>query len=219
MDVRAKTQNNCIYAVETKGYGITTHKIELSCPVLAGDMPVEYKTKNAVYIDADHMVNVIPAAKMKCVLSLQGSSHSQYHTIVYFPCGEDIDQYLEIATDMRNKRLDAAILKTEQQLEELKRVKSATYKTHNETFMFGKLNSLSEDKLDENEIMKFNSFDELFDFMYDEYTTKKDLINDMSDSMKRQILCDKYHERIVGNGSTFFYSTNNFGNVFENETT
>lgn len=108
-----------IYAVETTDYNVTIREIELSCPVSANSSPTEYKTKAAVNLDPYQATNTIPASKMKCVLSLQSNAHQPYHIIAFFPHKEDADEYLKIAKDMRNKRLDDAIIEAKSQLDKL----------------------------------------------------------------------------------------------------
>lgn len=52
------------------------------------------------------------------------------------------------------------------------------------------LTEMSEDELYERDILRFDSFDDFFDFIYDENTDKADIINDMSQQMKRQIVSE-----------------------------
>lgn len=78
--------------------------------------------------------------------------------------------------------------------------------------IFNILDSMSSDKLDDAEVQKFGNINELFAYLYDEYTTKEDLINDMTEDMKRQIVRNHYDERIVENNGEYFYSTE-FGGI------
>ena len=73
--------------------------------------------------------------------------------------------------------------------------------------IFDILDSMSNDERDEAEVQKFSNINELFAYLYDEYTTKEDLINDMTEDMKRQIVRNHYDERIVENHGEYFYST------------
>ncbi len=78
--------------------------------------------------------------------------------------------------------------------------------------IFDILDSMSNDELDDAEVQKFGNINELFAYLYDEYTTKEDLINDMTEDMKRQIVRNHYDERIVENNGEYFYSTE-FGDI------
>lgn len=78
--------------------------------------------------------------------------------------------------------------------------------------MFDVLDSMSNDELDDAEVQKFSNINELFAYLYDEYTTKEDLINDMNEDMKRQIVRNYYDERIIENNGEYFYSTE-FGDI------
>lgn len=73
--------------------------------------------------------------------------------------------------------------------------------------IFDILDNMSNDELDDVEVQKFGNINELFAYLYDEYTTKKDLIDDMTEDMKRQIVHNHYAERIVENEGEYFYST------------
>jgi len=78
--------------------------------------------------------------------------------------------------------------------------------------IFDILDSMSNDELDDAEVQKFSNINELFDYLYDEYTTKEDLIADMTEDMKCQIVRNHYAERIVENNGEYFYSTE-FGSM------
>ena len=78
--------------------------------------------------------------------------------------------------------------------------------------IFDILDSMSNDELDDAEVHKFGNINELFSYLYDEYTTKEDLIADMTEDMKRQIVKNHYAERIVENNGEYFYSTE-FGSI------
>ena len=41
------------------------------------------------------------------------------------------------------------------------------------------------------------AFDDFFDFIYDENTDKADIINEMSQQMKRQLVSENYGERFI----------------------
>lgn len=81
--------------------------------------------------------------------------------------------------------------------------------------VFDILDSMSDDELDDAEVQKFGNINELFDYLYDEYTTKEDLIADMTEDMKRQIVRNHYAERIVENNGEYFYSTEFGGMDFD----
>ena len=53
------------------------------------------------------------------------------------------------------------------------------------------LTEMSEDELYERNIFRFDSFDDFFDFIYDENTDKADIINEMSQQMKIQLVSEK----------------------------
>ncbi len=78
--------------------------------------------------------------------------------------------------------------------------------------IFDILDSMSNDELDDAEVRKFDNINELFAYLYDEYTTKEDLIKDMTEDMKRQIVHNHYDERIIENDGEYFYSTE-FGDI------
>ncbi len=78
--------------------------------------------------------------------------------------------------------------------------------------IFDILDNISNDELDDVEVQKFGNINELFAYLYDEYTTKEDLIDDMTEDMKRQIVHNHYAERIVENKGEYFYSTE-FGSI------
>lgn len=77
---------------------------------------------------------------------------------------------------------------------------------------FDILNNMSEDELEDADVLKFRDINKLFEYLYDEYTTKADLIADMTEDMKRQIVQNHYDERVIESGGEYFYSTE-MGNV------
>lgn len=75
---------------------------------------------------------------------------------------------------------------------------------------FHDLQSMSEDELYEKDTLKFESFEELFDYIYDENTSKEDIINDMSEKMKKELITNNYSDRIITDGKTFYYNSDDF---------
>lgn len=69
---------------------------------------------------------------------------------------------------------------------------------------------MSEDELYEKDTLKFESFEELFDYIYDENTSKEDIINDMSEKMKKELITNNYSDRIITDGKTFYYNSDDF---------
>lgn len=104
-----------------------------------------------------------------------------------------------------------AVIALQNDIHRLKREKSELIKMQNRE-IFDILDSMFNDELDEAEVQKFGNINELFAYLYDEYTTKEDLINDMTEDMKRQIVHNHYDERIVENNGEYFYSTE-FGGI------
>ena len=72
------------------------------------------------------------------------------------------------------------------------------------------LTEMSEDELYERNIFRFDNFDDFFDFIYDENTDKADIINDMSQQMKRQIVSENYGERYIEADGAFYYNSECF---------
>ena len=72
------------------------------------------------------------------------------------------------------------------------------------------LTEMSEDELYERDILRFDSFDDFFDFIYDENTDKADIINDMSQQMKRQIISENYGERFIEADGAYYYNSECF---------
>lgn len=72
------------------------------------------------------------------------------------------------------------------------------------------LTEMSEDELYERDILRFDSFDDFFDFIYDENTDKADIINDMSQQMKRQIVSENYGERFIEADGAYYYNSECF---------
>lgn len=85
---------------------------------------------------------------------------------------------------------------------------------------FHDLQSMSEDELYEKDTLKFESFEELFDYIYDENTSKEDIINDMSEEMKKELITNNYSDRIITDGKTFYYNSDDFSDfpIQQNET-
>ena len=54
------------------------------------------------------------------------------------------------------------------------------------------------------------TFDDFFDFIYDENTDKADIINDMSQQMKRQLVSENYGERFIEADGAFYYNSECF---------
>ena len=75
---------------------------------------------------------------------------------------------------------------------------------------FHDLQSMSEDELYEKDTLKFESFEELFDYIYDENTSKEDIINDMSEKMKKELITNNYSDRIITDGKNFYYNSDDF---------
>lgn len=76
------------------------------------------------------------------------------------------------------------------------------------------LTEMSEDELYERNIFRFDNFDDFFDFIYDENTDKGDVINDMSQQMKRQIVSENYGERYIEADGAFYYNSECFTQNF-----
>ena len=74
------------------------------------------------------------------------------------------------------------------------------------------LENMTQNELEDAEILKFSGINELFEYLYDEYTSKEDLIADMTADMKRQIVQNHYSERVIENSGEYFYSSE-FDNV------
>ena len=72
------------------------------------------------------------------------------------------------------------------------------------------LTEMSEDELYERNIIRFDNFDDFFDFIYDENTDKADIINDMSQQMKRQLVSENYGERFIEADGAFYYNSECF---------
>ena len=72
------------------------------------------------------------------------------------------------------------------------------------------LTEMSENELYERNIFRFDSFDDFFDFIYDENTDKGDIINDMSQQMKRQLVSENYGERYIEADGAFYYNSECF---------
>ena len=68
------------------------------------------------------------------------------------------------------------------------------------------LTEMSEDELYKRNIFRFDSFDDFFDFIYDENTDKADIINEMSQQMKRQLVSENYGERFIEADGAFYYT-------------
>lgn len=62
----------------------------------------------------------------------------------------------------------------------------------------------------ERNIIRFDNFDDFFDFIYDENTDKADIINDMSQQMKRQLVSENYGERFIEADGAFYYNSECF---------
>lgn len=73
-----------------------------------------------------------------------------------------------------------------------------------------RLTEMSEDELYERNIIRFDSFDDFFDFIYDENTGKADIINDMSEQMKKQLVSENYGERYIEADGAFYYNSECF---------
>ena len=69
---------------------------------------------------------------------------------------------------------------------------------------------MSENELYERNIFRFDSFDDFFDSIYDENTGKADIINDMSQQMKRQLVSENYGERYIEADGAFYYNSECF---------
>lgn len=79
--------------------------------------------------------------------------------------------------------------------------------------LIDELRNMNEEELDDHDILKFDSFEELFDHIYDENTDKEDIINDMSEKMKKELIDENYSERIMTDGKTFYYNSENFSDL------
>ena len=51
-----------------------------------------------------------------------------------------------------------------------------------------KFNKIPQNILDENNIIKFDGISEIFDFIYDEDWTKEEIIEQLTDDMKKQLV-------------------------------
>lgn len=72
------------------------------------------------------------------------------------------------------------------------------------------LTEMSEDELYGRNIIRFDNFDDFFDFIYDENTDKADIINEMSQQMKRQLVSENYGERFIEADGAFYYNSECF---------
>lgn len=74
-------------------------------------------------------------------------------------------------------------------------------------------NKIPENILVDNNISKFNNVSEIFDFIYDEDWTKDEIINQLSDEMKKQLVLRNDNVRF--DGDKFYYGPDMY--EFENE--
>ena len=79
--------------------------------------------------------------------------------------------------------------------------------------LIDEMRTMGQDELCEYGIIKFDSFEELFDYIYDENTDKEDIINDMSDKMKKELINNNYSDRIMSDGKAFYYNSDDFSEL------
>lgn len=79
--------------------------------------------------------------------------------------------------------------------------------------LIDEMRAMDQDDLCEYGIVKFDSFEELFDYIYDENTGKEDIINDMSDKMKKELINNNYSDRIMSDGKAFYYNSDDFSEL------
>lgn len=68
-----------------------------------------------------------------------------------------------------------------------------------------KFNKIPQNILDENNIIKFDGISEIFDFIYDEDWTKEEIIEQLTDDMKKQLVLKNENVRI--DEENYYYGT------------